>query len=115
MKALEEKQDLLIDDYITLRKTIKAKSARVEKEQTEMEHLIREFEKKHRAGGRPAFVKRLDFYLDSLNAFEYNKILLALDEEIQALKRETEESIKLQVDMIKKFEEFMGSPEQHFK
>jgi hypothetical protein len=80
-----------------------------------MVHLLKEFEKKHKVGGRPVFLKSLDFYLDSLNAFEFKKIMVALDEEIQALKRELEESNKFELDIIKNFEEFMGSPEQHLK
>jgi hypothetical protein len=80
-----------------------------------MAHLLKEFDKKHKADGRPVFLKSLDFYLDSLNAFEFKKMLMALDEEIQALKRELEESNKFELDIIKNFEEFMGSPEQHLK
>jgi hypothetical protein len=47
-----------------------------------MAHLLKEFEKKHKGVGRPVFLKSLDFYLDSLNKFEFKKILVALDNEI---------------------------------
>ena len=52
LKHIEEKH-VLINEYISLRKRIKAKSALVEKEQAEMKQMLKEFEKKHQAGGRP--------------------------------------------------------------
>ena len=62
--------------------------------------MLEEFEKKHQAGGRPVFIKSLGFYRDSLNAFEYKKILAGLEEEIQALKNELEKTSKMQMERI---------------
>ena len=80
-----------------------------------MATLFRDFVKKHAAAGRAVFIKNLDFYLDSLNEFDYKTILAALDEEIKALKREMEERTKIEVDKINNFREFMSSPDHHFK
>ena len=66
-----------------------------------MKGLVKDFEKKNKAGGRHVFMKCLDFYLDGLKKFEYKKVLVALEEEIQALKRELEEMLKIKVDRIK--------------
>ena len=66
-----------------------------------MKGLVKDFEKKNKAGGRPVFMKSLDFYLDGLKKYEYKKVLVALEEEIQALKRELEEMLKIKVDRIK--------------
>ena len=115
MKHVAEKHGTRTDEYISLHHRIKAKSLRVKQEQAEMKQLLKEFEKKHQAGGRPVFIKTLRFYLDSLNAFEYKKILAGLKEEIQALKSELEETYKIEMDRIKFFKEFVGSPEEHFK
>ena len=78
---------MLADEYISLHQRIKAKSAKVEKEKTEMENMLKEFEQKHKDDGRPVFINSLKFYLDSLDAFEFKKILAGLEEEITALKR----------------------------
>ena len=94
---------------------IKAKSAKVENEKTEMENMLKEFDQKHKDGGRPVFIKSLKFYLDCLNGFELKKMMAGLEEEITTLKREMEEMQKSKVDMIKNFKEFMGAPDQHFK
>ena len=71
--------------------------------------------KKHEAANRAVFVKTFDFYLDCLKKSAYNKVLAALDEEIQALKRQMEASTKIELDTISNFQEFMSSPDQHFQ
>ena len=80
-----------------------------------MEDLLKDFEKKHQDGDRPVFVKSFGFYLDSLNAHEFKKMLDGLEEEIEALKRETEETNKIKAEKIKYFQQFMGTPDQHFE
>jgi hypothetical protein len=40
--------------------------------------------------------------------------LAALEEEIQALKRETEESTKIELETIKKIQEIITAPDRHF-
>ena len=54
--------------------------------------MFKDFAKKHEAAGRAIFLKSLEFYLDSLNKSEFEKVHAALDEEIQALKRDIEDS-----------------------
>ena len=88
MKDFEKRQSMRADDYISLHQRIKAKSARISKEKTEMENMLKEFEQKHKDDGRPVFINSLKFYLDSLDAFEFKKIMEGLEEEIKALKRE---------------------------
>ena len=53
--------------------------------------------------------------MDCLNKSDYKKVLADLDEEIKALKRELEEATKIELDSIKKFQDFMSSPNIHFK
>ena len=114
-KGFEEKQGMLTDEYISVYHTIKAKSALVKKEQADMEVLLKEFEQKHKASGRPVFTKSLNFYLDCLKTFEFKKLLVALEDEISSLKKEMEESAKTEVDMIKNLQEIINSPAQHLK
>ncbi len=80
-----------------------------------MEQMFKDFAKKHEAAGRAVFSKSLEFYLDFLNKYEFEKVLTALNEEIQGLKSNIEESTKIELESIKQFEDFMSSPDQHFK
>ena len=102
-RRCEAKQDSLTEDYIELHKKIKAKSAVVAREQNEIANIFKAFVKKHEASRRAVFVKTIDFYLDSLKEFDFRKILAALEEEIQVLKREAQESQKIEVDRMKYF------------
>ena len=77
--------------------------------------MFKDFVKKHEAADRAVFIKSFDFYLDCLKKSAYKKVLAALDEEIQALKREMEASTKIELDIINNFQEFMNSPDQHFQ
>ena len=79
----EEKLGWRTDSYIELHQIIKVSIAKITKERTGMEHLIKDFVKKHKAGGKAVFVNTVDFYLDALQKFEFVKILAALAEEIQ--------------------------------
>jgi hypothetical protein len=63
--------------------------------------MFKDFAKKNEASGRAVFLKSLEFYLDFLNKSEFEKVLAALDEEIQALKRDIEDSTKIEVESIK--------------
>jgi hypothetical protein len=56
-----------------------------------MSTILKDFVKKQEAKGRTALIKTIEFYLDSLDEFDFTKILAGLKEEIQASKRETEE------------------------
>ena len=47
-----------------------------------MANMLNDFVKRHEAAGRAVFIKPLDFYLDSLDKFDYTQIIAALDEEI---------------------------------
>ena len=69
-----------------------------------MVKIFKAFVKKHEADGRTVFIKTLKFYLDSLDAFDFEKILTALKEEIQASKRAVEETTKMEMDRIKNFQ-----------
>ena len=80
-----------------------------------MKNLLKEFEQKHKACGRPVFIKSLDFYIESLKAFEFKKILVGLEEEIEALKKEMEDRTVTEVNMIKNIEDFKSLQDQHFK
>ena len=102
-KDLEGKQGLP-EEYVELLHLIKAKSAKVKLEQAEMVKFFKAFVKKHEADGRTVFIKTLKFYLDSLDAFDFEKILTALKEEIQASKRAVEETTKMEMDRIKNFQ-----------
>ena len=66
-----------------------------------MANIFKAFVKKHEAGGGAVFIKTLAFYLDSLKGFDYKKILEALDEEIQALKRDMKETTKISLERVK--------------
>ena len=56
-----------------------------------MEDILKVFQNKHEKR-RTVFNKTLDFYLDALSKFDFPKITEALDEEIQALKKEIEKT-----------------------
>jgi hypothetical protein len=58
---------------------MRAKSARVTKELNEMANIFKAFVKKHEADGRTVFIKSLKFYLDSLDEFDFEKMLSALE------------------------------------
>ena len=115
LRAIEESKSLLTEDYIQFSHRFKAKSARVEREQTEMQEMFKDFVKKHEAHGRAVFVKTLSFYLDSLNKNDFRKILEALDEEIKALKSEMEERAVIEVEKLEKLQKFMSSPDKHLE
>jgi|688.fasta_scaffold1034892_2 molecular chaperone GrpE (heat shock protein) len=91
----------LPEEYEELYQIIKAKTARATKEKTEMANIFKAFVKKHEAGGRTVLIKTLKFYLDSLDEFDFEKILSALKEETQASKRAVEEMTKMEMDRIK--------------
>ena len=84
-KALREKQSMS-EEYEELHRIIMARSTRVTQEQTDMANILKNFVKKQEARGRTALIKTLKFYLDSLDEFDFKKILAALKEEIQASK-----------------------------
>ena len=85
------------------------------KEKTEMAILFKTFVKKHEVNGRTVFIKTLQFYLESLEEFDFGKILEGLEEEIKVTKRQIEETTKMEMIRIKNFQELMGSPDQHIK
>ncbi len=71
--------------------------------------------KQQEADGRTIFGKSFDFYLECVNKSDQKKILADIDEKIQGLKREIEDATKIEFKCIKKFEDFMSSPDRHFK
>ena len=77
--------------------------------------MFKDFVKKQEAADRGVFIQSLDLYMDCLNKSDYKKVLADLVEEIKALKRELEEATKIELDSIKKFQDFMSSPNIHFK
>ena len=54
-------------------------------------NIFKAFQKKHEAGGRQVFTKKLDYYLDALK-FDSGKIMAGLDEEIEVMKRLIEQT-----------------------
>ena len=60
-------QEEKIEEYIELQSRMKAKSAVVTRELTEMAKIFRAFQKKYEVGGRTVFAKTLKFYLDALS------------------------------------------------
>jgi hypothetical protein len=71
--------------------------------------------KQHEADGRTIFSNSFDFYIDCLNKSDHKKILADIDAKIQGMKREIDEVTKIEVENIKNFEDFMSSPDRHFK
>ncbi len=63
-----------------------------------MANILKAFVKKEEARGRTALIKTLKFYLDSLDEFNFPKILAGLKEEIQASKREADDITKIEID-----------------
>ena len=78
-----------------------------------MANILKDFVKKQEARGRTALIKSLKFYLDSLDEFDFTKILAALKEEILASKRETEDVTKIEMERIKSYEELLSKPDKH--
>ena len=62
---------MLIDSISELHKQIKAKSARVERENYEMTNLFENCVTKNKTECRAIFLESLDIYRDSLRKFEY--------------------------------------------
>ena len=77
--------------------------------------MFKDFVKNQEAADREVFIQSVDLYVDCLNKSDYEKVLTDLDDEIKALKRELEEATKIELDSIKKFQDFMSSPNLHFK
>ena len=80
-----------------------------------MANIFKAFVAKHEAAGKTGLIKTLKFYLDYLEQYDFLKILAALEDEIQASKRATQEMTKMETERIKNFEELLGSPDQHIK
>ena len=80
-----------------------------------MANIFKAFVAKHEAAGKTGLIKTLKFYLDYLEQYDFIKILAALEDEIQASKRATQEMTKMETERIKNFEELLGSPDQHIK
>jgi hypothetical protein len=99
--------------YEELYRIIKAKSSRVNQEQTDMAKILKDFVKKQEARERTGLIKTLKFYLDCLDDFAFPKILVAFKEEIEASKRETEEFTKTEMNRIKSYEALLSKPDQH--
>ena len=77
--------------------------------------MFKDFVKKNEAADKVVFIKSPDFYLDCLSKSEFKKVMADIDSKIKALKRESEESTKIELDRIKTFQEFMSSPDEHLK
>ena len=114
-RGIKENKGALAEKYTEFRHRFQAKSAKVMKEKNELDQMFKDFVKDQEAAGRAALMQSPDFYLDSLNKLNHVNVLAALDDQIQVWKRETEDSSKIELDSIKNFQEFMGSPHQHFK
>jgi hypothetical protein len=76
-----------------------------------MANILKDFVKTQEERGRTGLIKTLKFYLDCLDEFDFQKILAALKEEIQASKRETDEMTKLEMEQIKSYEKLLSKPE----
>ena len=77
--------------------------------------MFNNFVKKTEAAERLVFIKSPDFYLDCLNKSDFKKVMADIDSKIKALKIESEESTKIELDRIKTFQGFMSSPNEHLK
>ena len=108
-------QEEKIEEYIELQSRIKAKSAVVTRELTEMAKIFRAFEKKYEVGGRTVFTKTLKFYLDALSQFDLQKIKDGLEEEVRLMKSEMDEMTKIKVEKIKNIYEVSSNPDKHLK
>ena len=87
-----EKLAWQIEEYIKLSEKVKAKSVIVTRELAEMGDLFKAFQKKHEENGKTVFKKSLQFYLDALNTFDYKEIKAALDEELDSMKKEIQQT-----------------------
>ena len=77
--------------------------------------MFNDFVKKQEAADRAVLIQSPDFYLDCLKKSDFKKVLADVDNKIKALKRESEESTKIEFDRIKTFQELMSSPDEHLK
>ena len=65
-----------------------------------MGDLFKAFQKKHEVDGKTVFKKSLQFYLDALNGFSYKQIKMALDEELESMKKEIQQTKLLIAEKI---------------
>ena len=70
---------------------VKPKIAMAARELADAAKIFKAFQKKHEAGGRQVFTKKLDYYLDALK-FVSGKTMTGLDEEIEVMKRLIEQT-----------------------
>ena len=68
--------------------------------------MFEDFMEKHEATDRAVFIKPLD----SLNKSDYKKLVPDVDDVITTLQRETEAKTQIELDSIKKFQDFLSSP-----
>ena len=114
-KVIEENKDLRINDYIDFRHKFQAQIAKAEKEKSKLDQMFNNFVKNNEAADRVVFIKQPDFYQDCLNKSDFKKVMADIDSKIKALKIESEESTKIELDRIKTFQGFMSSPNEHLK
>ena len=94
---------------------VKPKIVAAARELTDAANIFRAFQKKHEAGSKQVFTKKLDYYLDALK-FDSSIALAGLDEEIMFIQRridETNEARLARIKIIKEnMQKFMEQPKK---
>ena len=70
--------------------------------------ILNDFENKHRVGGKTGFTQTLQFYLDALK-FDQKVVMAALDQEVEAIKKELAKMEQLKMNRIKSVEVCMAN------
>ena len=85
---------------------VKPKIVAATRELTDAVNILRAFQKKHEAGSKQVFTKKLDYYLDALK-FDSSIALAGLDEEIMFMQRRIDETNEARLARIKIIQENM--------
>ena len=101
---MEETQANKIEEYEELKIKVRPKLVLVMRELADVEKILKAFQNKHEAGGKPVFTKTPEFYFEALK-FDSSKIMDALDGEIEVMKRELDKMQQLRLERIKSVQE----------
>ena len=95
----EDRRARHTEAYQDLKHTVKSKLALATRELTEVAKILRDFHNKQLAEGRRGLTKPLEYYLNELK-FGSIKITAGLEEEIEAIERETQQTNQLNLDEL---------------
>ena len=86
-KAKIDNLSIKSEEYEELKMRVKPKLVMASKELADAVNILKDFDNKNRVDGKIVFTQTLQFYLDALK-FDQKIVTAALDQEIEAIKKE---------------------------